>query len=137
MNMIRRLFSIMLVAAMLTAMATTARAVSPLQSNIQPRYVGVSTASANLTISSAGKATVSSRVCASPGYTVNVVVSLERDSGTPVKSWSNSGSDNVIVDEIYYVSHGHNYYVSASIDVFDKNGNFVDSFTTKSSTVSY
>lgn len=58
MNMIRKLFSIMLVAAMLTAMATTARAMSPLQSDIQPRYVGVSTASANLTISSSGKATV-------------------------------------------------------------------------------
>ena len=105
MNMIRKLFSIMLVAAMLTAMATTARAMSPLQSDIQPRYVGVSTASANLTISSSGKATVSSRVCTSPGYTVNVVVSLERDSGASVKSWSNSGGGNVIVDEIYYVSH--------------------------------
>ena len=137
MNMIRKLFSIMLVAAMLTAMATTARAMSPLQSDIQPRYVGVSTASANLTISSSGKATVSSRVCTSPGYTVNVVVSLERDSGASVKSWSNSGGGNVIVDDIYYVSHGHDYYVSASIDVFDRNGKLVDSFTTESSTVEY
>lgn len=137
MNMIRRLFSIMLVVAMLTAISTTASAMSPSQPNNQLRYVGVSSTSANLTISTSGKATASARVYVAPGYTANLNVSLERDSGTIVKSWSSSGTASVSVDKVYYVTRGHDYYVSASVDVFNENGKLVDSFTTSSATVTY
>lgn len=137
MNMIRKIFFIMLAAAMLTAISTTASAISLSQPNNQLRYVGVSSASANLTISSSGKATASSLVCVAPGYTVDLDVSLKRDSGTIVKSWSSSGTASVSVDDIYYVTRGHDYYVSASIDVFDGNGKLVDSFTVSSATVTY
>ena len=137
MNTIRRLFSVLLVTMVFMSVATTANAVSPAQTNVQPRYVGVSNSTATLSISSSGRATVNARVYTFPDYTANLVVSLECDSGTPVKSWNNSGGGSVTVDKIYYVSTGHNYYVSASIEVFDKNGKSVDSFTTESSVVAY
>lgn len=137
MNMIRKIFFIMLAAAMLTAISTTASAMSPSQPNNQLRYVGVSSASANLTISTSGKATASARVYVAPDYTANLDVSLERDSGTIVKSWSSSGTASVSVDDVYYVTRGHDYYVSASVDVFNENGKLVDSFTISSATVTY
>lgn len=122
MNAIKRFFSILLVAAMFTAVTTTASATPLLPTSIQPIYVGVSTVAANLKISSAGNATVTAQVCASPGYTVDLVVSLERDSGVLIKSWSDSGSGTVGIEKTYYVSSGHDYYVSASVSVYDRNG---------------
>lgn len=137
MNAIKRFFSILLVAAMFTAVTTTASATPLLPTSIQPIYVGVSTVAANLKISSAGNATVTAQVCASPGYTVDLVVSLERDSGVLIKSWSDSGSGTVGIEKTYYVSSGHDYYVSASVSVYDRNGKLVDSIVKESAVVTY
>ena len=137
MNLTKRFFSFILVIAMFAAMFTTASAISPLQTDIQPRYIGIIAADVNLEISSSGNATVKATVRASSGYTVNLDVSLMRDSGTSVKSWSDSGGGTVEIQKNYYVTPGHDYYVLATISVFDQNGRQVDTIEKETSMRSY
>lgn len=114
------------------AMGTTAQ--EPI---VQPRYDGATRVSATLSITSSGRADVYGQVVLKPSYTADLTVTLRRDSGSEVKSWSSSGSGSLKIDKGYYVTSGHDYYTSVSVSVYDSDGTLVDSITKDSSIVSY
>ena len=105
----------------------------------EPRYVGVSYVSADLEITSGGRATCNGSCGTRPGYSVDVVMELQQESGstwTTIKTWSGEGSE-VILEKNIYVVKGHNYRVMVSADVYNGSGNIVDSLTTYSNLKAY
>lgn len=88
---------------------------------VEPRYIGISSISSTLDISASGAASCSGRAAVKSGYTVDLKVELKRD-GTTIKTWTNSGSGTVSAGGTYYVFSGHEYVVTTTATVYDKNG---------------
>lgn len=71
-------------------------------------------------------------------YKITVVMSLTQlGNPIPLKSWSASGTGTLSMSNRYYVPHGYDYQVTATITVRDSAGKFIESFTTTSATVHY
>lgn len=102
MNMIKRFFSVILLVAVLIAVSISANAAAPSQNEIEPRYVGVLSVNATLSISSSGLATASGKANLASGYTADLTLALQRVSGSTVTSWNYSGSGSIAVEKNYY-----------------------------------
>lgn len=107
------------------------------QGMVEPRYTGISSIDALLSIDASGRASISGRVHTRSGYTADVAVSLCRDSGTTVTTWHDSGSGKIEIEKTRYVTANHDYYVVVSADVYDNNGRLVDSIEEESAVVHY
>ena len=125
MRKVKSLILLFLVAAFAVT-TVNATAIPSLQSDIQPRYVGVYRATSELTISSSGGAKVHTLLEIYPNYTAKGTATLYCDSCTYVESWDSSGAGIIEVQGTHYVASGHNYYVTLSATIYDSNGRFVD-----------
>ena len=103
---------------------------------IVPRYDGIITLSAELDISTSGRADCYGYVRTRTGYSVDFTMELLRD-GRTIKSWSDSGSGIISISEPYYVTPGHDYQVVVSADVYNSQGRLVDTPSTESIVISY
>lgn len=97
-------------------------------SEVMPLYIGIGTISTGLTISDTGRAVSDGKVILRSGYTADVTVELKQD-GTTVKTWTSSGSMTVSAGGTYYVASGHLYIVKTTADVYDSEGNWVETQT--------
>ena len=95
---------------------------------VMPIYIGIGSIATGLTISDDGKATCNGTVVLRSGYTADVTVELKQD-GTTIKTWTASGSMRVPAGGIYYVASGHLYIVKTTADVYDSEGNWVETQT--------
>ena len=91
----------------------SATQVSAFANEITPRYVGISLIAADLDISTSGRASCYGYANVLSGYSADLTVSLQRD-GKTIKSWSDSGEDEVEIIGTYYVTPGHDYQVVVS-----------------------
>lgn len=89
------------------------------------RYVGVSRLSSALEISSKGAASCTGWAILRSGYTADVKVELKQD-GKTIKTWTSSGSGTVTAEGTYYVATGHDYVVTTTATVYDKDGKIVE-----------
>lgn len=128
---------LMLLMAAFTVTIVNAATISSSQSDIQPRYEGVYRATSELAVSSSGRANVHALLEVSTNYTAKGTIALYCDSGTYVKSWDCSGAGSIEVQENYYVASGHNYYVTLSATIYNRNGRVVDTVTKDSAVVRY
>lgn len=108
---------------------------------IQPRYVGLSSAQAYLSISSDGCAHCTATVRIRSGYNASVTMELQRSrvgsNWSAVTSWSASGSGTISLDEYYYVASGYTYRVVVHVTASDSRENFVESVSKNSETKDY
>lgn len=125
------------VVALFTVTTANATALLNPQSSIQPRYVGVNRAASDLTINSSGCANIYTFLSVMPNYTASVTSTLYSDSGNYIKSWSRSGGGNIDFQGSHYVASGHDYYVTLSATIYDRNGKAVDTVIKDSTVVSY
>lgn len=138
MKRITKTFTLFLAITLLSIITVSASAVSGVQSaDIQPRYIGAYDVNSDLDISSSGRADIQGGVTVKSGYTADVTVTLYKDSGSRVDSWSRSGGGDIAVQQIYYVTSGHDYYVTVSATIFNSSGQRVDSITKNSVEVYY
>jgi hypothetical protein len=138
MKRITKTFTLFLAITLLSIITVSASAVSGVQSaDIQPRYIGVYNANSDLDISSSGLADILGSVAVKSGYTANVTVTLYKDSGSRVDSWSRSGGGTIEVQQSRYVTSGHDYYVTLSATIYNSSGQRVDTITTTSAEVYY
>ncbi len=103
---------------------------------MQPRFTGIIYMYSTLQISSAGKTTCEGKAYLRSGYTADVTVELKQD-GTVIKTWTDSGSGDVIAGGSYYVATGHEYVVTTTVEVYDANGTLVDNPSKDSQTKTY
>nr|WP_325297000.1 hypothetical protein [uncultured Dysosmobacter sp.] len=103
---------------------------------IVPRYSGIFAISADLNVSSSGRADCYGYVMIKDGYSADLTVALQRD-GVTIKSWSGSGSDEVEIEKPYYVTPGHDYQVIVTAVVRNSGGVIVERPSADSSIVSY
>lgn len=114
----------------------SATQVSAFANEITPRYVGISLIAADLDISTSGRASCYGYVAVESGYSVDLTVSLQRD-GRTIRSWSDSGDEDIEITGTYYVTPGHDYQVVVSAVVENSRGSVVDRPTMESSVVEY
>lgn len=103
-------------------------------------YIGTSSISANLSISSLGIATCKGKVTLYSGYTADLTVELYRVSGsteTMIKSWTKSGSGTIVLSKPYAVYSGYQYYTKTTAIVYNSSGVEVERPSRTSSTVTY
>lgn len=103
---------------------------------IEPRYTGIYGISANLNVNSGGRADCNGYVKTKSGYSVDLIVELQRD-GRTIKSWSESGSGTFSITESYYVTTGHDYQVVVSANVYNAQGTLLETPSAASIVVSY
>lgn len=108
-------------------------------SAIEPMAEGTKTFQTTLSIDFSGKASCGvTGKASSMSYKIEVAMSLKQlGNPVPLKSWSASGTGRLTMSENYYVSHGYDYQVAATITVKDSGGRFIESFTVYSSIVHY
>lgn len=114
----------------------SATQVSAFADEITPRYVGISQFAADFVISSSGRASCYGYAHVLSGYSVDLTVSLQRD-GRTIRSWSDSGDEDIEITGTYYVTPGHDYQVVVSAVVENSRGSVVDRPTMESSVVEY
>lgn len=103
---------------------------------VEPRHIGLTSLRSTLDISAGGAASCNGRVVVKSGYTVNLKVELKQD-GTTIKTWTSSGSGTVTGGGIYYVTSGHDYVVTATATVYDKDGSLIEAPFVDSAKKSY
>ena len=135
--MVKKICTTIFMLDALIAVTVNANAEQISRNTIQPRYVGVATVTADLTISSSGRANAYGKVIVSPGYTVDMTVAIHQDSNGSIKSWSTSGSGILEINRNYYVASGHDYHVVVSVNVYNSSGRLVDTIDHPSGEVSY
>ena len=98
---------------------------------IQPRYTYIDAVGAKISISSSGKAT-----CTGVGYakdtyaTVDLTVQLQQylDGGwKTLEIWTGSDVNMAVVSGEYYVYKGYKYRTKTNMDVYDEDGNYLES----------
>ena len=102
---------------------------------IEPRFVGISRLVAGLDINSSGRASCTGASSSVSGYSVTVIVELQKD-GTTIKSWEESGT-TVVISEDYYVTQNHDYQVITTAKVKTSGGLYLCSYTEASQIVHY
>nr|WP_325220997.1 hypothetical protein [uncultured Oscillibacter sp.] len=103
---------------------------------VSPRYAGIKSLSAHLTISNLGFASCEVDADLYEAYTGKITMRLVNQSsgGQTVKSWS---SDGAVCSGNYYVSKGNTYQVTAVLSVYDSEGRLVESVPKSSNIVSF
>lgn len=107
--------------------------------DISTRYIGMRMFYAELNISSTGLSTSAGTIETRTGYTCDVTLELQRDSGSSwisIKEWEDGGK-SISFKENWYVTSGHDYRVKLSADVYDSSNRLVESLTTYSAVVEY
>ena len=124
---------------MLGLLTSTASAAS----SVQPRYVKISILSSELLgISLAGRATCCGSVslwdssCKATLY-VELQQSDDGDSWTTIKSWSDSGYGDVIIEEYWYVDSGYQYRVLTTAIVYSGTGAYIETEMAESTVQTY
>lgn len=108
-------------------------------SEIEPASEDTKTFQATLSIDLTGQASCYIIANASSiSHKIEAVMSLYRlGNPVPLKSWSSNGTGKLSMSKQYYVSHGYDYQVTATITVRDSEGKLIESITANSAVVHY
>lgn len=102
------------------------------------RFTGLATMTAYLDISNLGRAVVSIDVTLRTGYTADVKIELIQFPNTVVKEWNTEMENNgTCWGGVYYVYSGYFYYAKVTTDIYDLDGNYIETVTLESNTVYY
>jgi hypothetical protein len=139
---IKRLWCLLLAISMFLAISIPAAAseeVAPENLTESNRLTGTISVRASISKVSAGKVKCSGKVILRDGYTASVTMTLQRMSGgswTPVDYWTQSGSGTISFSHTKNVSTGYSYRCVVTAVVYDSNGNYIESATAYSSSLS-
>ena len=115
------------------ALTTFGVEAAAMETEVTPRYTGVSTLAASLDISKRGCYGYAKVLT---GYTADLRVELQQDGDT-IKTWTASGTKDIEVVKEYWVASGHDYQVVVSATVRNSSGKIVDTPSITSRMVKY
>lgn len=102
------------------------------------RYTGLVTMTAYLDISDLGRAVVSVDVAIRAGYTADVKIELVQYPSNTVKEWNTEMEDyGTCWGGVYYVASGYFYYAKVTTEIYDLDGNYIETVTLESNDVYY
>lgn len=127
------LLALLVLCSNLVVMATD---ISVAEKDVQPRYVGVTTVTVSLDIYSDDWASCGATILPVPGYTIDWTYELQKDEKNIV-AWSGAGTSYTRVTRGYFVDAGFEYTGVLTVNVYDSNGNWVETIKKESSTVNY
>ena len=110
---------------------------------VMPCYNHISSVAVGLSISLAGKATCDTGVTLySASHSAEITMVLYRtDDGSnwdEVKTWTYTGDGpDVDLTKYWYITSGYDYIVQSWVDVYDADGNFIESTAVTSPIKSY
>lgn len=133
-NNVRRLLSVVLL--LLFALTTVRVEAVAKETEITPRYNGVSSLAASLDISKSGCASCYGYVKTLDGYTATLTVDLQQD-GDSIKSWTASGTKAFDILKEYWVATGFDYQVVVTATVKNSSGRIVDTPSIESQVVPF
>jgi len=122
---VQKAISLLLLMGTLATNFMTVQATNIQAANIEPRYIGIAQLRSSLNISSGGAASCTGKVILWDDYTADLTIELKQD-GTIIKTWTKSGSGVVSGGGTYYVASGHDYVVTTTVAVYDKDGRVVE-----------
>lgn len=98
---------------------------------VEPMYDNADRVSASINISSTGCATCAGTIVLHGGVKANVTLTLQKSkNGTTgwgdVKSWTDSGSYSLSINEDYYVMSGYYYRVKLVAKIYDSNNKLLE-----------
>lgn len=108
-------------------------------SEIEPAAEDTKAFQATLSIDFTGQASCGVKAIVNlASHKIEAVMSLyQLGNPVPLKSWSASGTGALSMSKQYYVSHGYDYQVTATITVRDSEGGLIESITANSAVVHY
>lgn len=135
----KRLVTIMLMLSVAVSLMALPAAAIDYSDMISLQYIGLEDVTAELDISSNGYASCEGSASVKDNYTVTVVMELQQKNGTwrTIRTWTEKGGTDVIVDESYRVSSKYSYRVAATAKVYNSSGSLVESKTSYSGEVYY
>ena len=103
----------------------------------EPYYIGLSRVTVSLDIQpttlGADLANCYTLVRLYTGYSADVTLSLQRSSDevdwSTVKSWSDSGEEEIKIDKEYYVVNGYSYRLAVLVYVYYESGSLAEIIT--------
>lgn len=133
---------IVILALILTAVASTASAYAPPTEVAQPQWTRISQLKASLEISSAGRADCSGVIrlrnsSDSAEFTMSLQRSSNGTSWTTMKTWTDSGKGTVSMVENWYVLSGYSYRIKTTAEIYNSSGARVETATSYSDVVKY
>ncbi len=126
----KRIITVLLAIAMLSALAVPAFATVPESSAISPRYVYIKSNNVNLTINqNTGVATCTSYCYATSGYTVKIECKLQRYTGSSwitLKTWTASADRYASISETCTIPSGYTYRVYTTFRIYNSAGTLLE-----------
>ena len=112
------------------------------QYQITPRYTNLMSASASIEIKESTGRVACGMNAVSRGTTdtLKVTLALQMLSGNTwsnVKTWTTSGENTISMMKYYYISQAGTYRVQSVTEVYDSDGNYIESATATSTSKSY
>ncbi len=103
------------------------------EQTVEPRYTGISTFTAGLTISAGEAWCRSSSTLSSTSYSQTLTMRLQRSVNesvwTTVQSWTGSNSFNISLSETRSITHGYYYRLYCTANVYTSSGSWYGSNT--------
>lgn len=128
-----RFCALLLVTLLMTnfvATHVTAGAVIATQDEILLKYIGVNALSTSLSISSTGETACLGRLDLNSGYEALLTVELKQGN-TTIRTWTDYGDggmdERITVTGSYSAMSGYTYTVTATANIYNSNGDFVES----------
>lgn len=133
----KRIITVLLAMAMLSALAVPAFAAVPESATVSPRYAYIQSNNVNLTINqNTGVATCTSSCYATSGYTVKIECKLQRyaaSSWITLKIWTTSADRYASISGTYTVSSGYTYRVYSTFRIYNSAGTLLETGTNSKS----
>ena len=102
--------------------------------DVQPRYTEINAVSADLEINALGIASCSGQVTAKHLNSVEVIVRLQKYTGTSwttLKTWTSTGTATAYASGKYAVNSGYKYRVSVTGYVYDTDDTILETATAR------
>lgn len=121
------------IALLLSIFCTSASAASSSENVISPRYTGLTTFTAGLTISSGEAWCRATSTLSNASYTQTLTMRLQRSVNqsvwTTVQSWTDTGGYTATVDGTRSITHGYYYRLYCTANVYTSSGSWYGSNT--------
>lgn len=106
---------------------------------VSPYNIAVTNTYYDFNIDDSGNASCYGRVSVRTGYTVKLIMQLQKKGSmwVTVQSWNDTGTGFVVLDKEHVVDGGNKYRLMLIYNAYDANGNVVESLYDLSNVVEY